>query len=103
MAKIKKKLKKLKRKVKALQDLNTITELRLDKLESLLSDSIDHDHDCYSTGGSNCVSNLSEEELDEILDQHNREEMCDSLRSNECVQLNLFEDHSNFAITNELL
>ena len=78
MANIKKKLKKLKRKVKALQDLNTTTESRLSKLELdielmhanqadydiMFEDLADNQHDIALNA---MVNELSEEELDEVF------------------------------------
>ena len=82
---LKKKLKKLKRKVKALQDLNTSTESRLDRLEldisllhanqsdyeKMFEDLADNQHDIALNA---MVKDLSEEELDEVFNELVEEE-----------------------------
>ena len=84
MANTKKKLKKLKRKVKELQKLNCYTESRLDKLELdvellqankadydiMFEDLADNQHDMALNA---MVKSLSEEELDEVFNEHNDE------------------------------
>ena len=84
MANTKKKLKKLKRKVKELQKLNCYTESRLDKLELdvellqankadydiMFEDLADNQHDIALNA---MVKSLSEEELDEVFNEHNDE------------------------------
>ena len=82
---LKKKLKKLKRKVKTLQNLNTLTESRLDRLELdiELMHATQADYDIMfedlTTNQHNIalnamVKDLSEEELDEVFNELVEEE-----------------------------
>ena len=87
---LKKKLKKLKRKVKTLQNLNTLTESRLDRLELdielmhatqadydiMFEDLATNQHDIALNA---MVNELSEEELDEVFNELVEEEFLGDL------------------------
>lgn len=84
MENIKNSLIQLNKAVKSLQELNTATELQLDKLESDIDDMVDNGYDMALNA---IIKELSEEELDEIFNEHNRE-----LFTHDPAQLDLFGD-----------
>ena len=85
---LKKKLKKLKKKVKALQKFNCYIESKLDKLEldinllrankadcdEMFDDIASHQHDLAI---QQMVGDLSDEELNEVFKEHNSDEASD--------------------------